>query len=75
MGQGVKPNQHDMDSARFGVILQYTSMFDEPTRKQMEELGINKFIDHVILLQANQAAWVRYYANFMHPKSEENSGD
>lgn len=72
MGQAIKPTQVDMDIAKMGIDIQFTSMFDEPTRKTMEALGIQKFVDHMILLRATDMATIRFYSSFLHPKSDDN---
>jgi len=72
MGQAIKPTQVDMDIAKMGIDIQFNSMFDEPTRKTMEALGIQKFVDHMILLRATDMATIRYYTNFMHPSAKDS---
>lgn len=66
----VTPHQSEIEAARMGINIQFTSMFDEPTRTAMEALGIQKFIDHVVTLRANDQAWLRHYANILHPKAD-----
>jgi hypothetical protein len=66
MGGVIKPTQTDIDIAKMGIDIQFTSMFDEPTRKSMEAQGIQKFIDHMIELRASDGATIRFYSNLVH---------
>lgn len=70
MGEPIKSTQIDLDSAKMGIDIQFNSMFDEPTRQTMESLGIQKFLDHMIVLRALDQATIRFYSNFLHPKSK-----
>ena len=72
MGQAIKPTQVDMDIAKMGIDIQFNSMFDEPARTAMEAMGIQKFVDHMILLRATDMATIRYYTNFMHPSAKDS---
>lgn len=63
----ITPTQNDIDIARSGVMIQFNAMFDNDTKKQLEELGIEKFIDYAANRIAHQEAYIRYYANFLHP--------
>lgn len=72
MGEAIKPTQVDMDIAKVGIDIQFNSMFDEPARTAMEAMGIQKFVDHMILLQATDMATIRFYSSFLHPKSDDN---
>lgn len=72
MGEAIKPAQVDIDVAKMGIDIQFTSMFDEPTRKTMEALGIQKFIDHMILLRATDMATIRFYSSFLHPRAKDS---
>ena len=69
MGEVIKPTQTDMDIAKMGIDIQFNSMFDEPTRTAMKSMGIQKFIDHMVLLRATDMATVRFYSSFLHPKA------
>jgi hypothetical protein len=60
--------EHDLVNARIGVINQYEAIFDANTRQQLEELGIQKFINYVVDGSANQQALIRFYATCLHPK-------
>jgi len=72
MGTAIKPTQTDLDIARMGITIQFTSMFDEPTRKSMEAHGIQKFIDQMIELRACDAAIIRFYSNLMHLTAKDS---
>ena len=66
MGGVIKPTQTDIDIAKMGIDIQFTSMFDEPTRKSMEDLGIQKFLDHLVTVEASNQALIRFYSNLVH---------
>lgn len=70
MADGVKPTNDDLAIARSGVVMQYEAMFDANTRAKLAELGIDKFIDYTANRIAHQEAYLRFYANCLHPKSE-----
>ena len=70
MGNSVKPTDTDITLTKSGMKIQYEAMFDADTRAQLEALGISKFMDHVALLLASQEAYIRFYANCLHPKSD-----
>lgn len=70
MADGVKPTNDDLAIARSGVVMQYEAMFDANTRDKLAELGIDKFIDYTANRIAHQEAYLRFYANCLHPKSE-----
>lgn len=72
MGNSVKPTQSDIDIARMGINLQFTAMFDEPTRKTLETLDIQKFIEHMVQVRASDQAYLRFYANCLHPKAKDS---
>jgi predicted SnoaL-like aldol condensation-catalyzing enzyme len=70
MGNSVKPTDTDIATTKSGMKIQYEAMFDANTRAKLEALGINRFMDHVALVMASQEAYIRFYANCLHPKSE-----
>ena len=66
MANPVKVLQSEIDIARSGLNIQFTSMFDEPTRKTMDDLGIQKFLDHLVTVEASNQALIRFYSNLVH---------
>jgi hypothetical protein len=62
------PTQDDLDVARTGIMVQFNAMFDQATRDQLMALGIQKFIDQQVRIQASDEAYIRYYANCLHIK-------
>ena len=70
MGNQVKPTDTDIATTKSGMKIQYEAMFDADTRAKLEALGISKFMDHVAIVMSSQEAYIRFYANCLHPKSE-----
>ncbi len=73
MAAGVKPTDTDIATTKSGIKIQYEAMFDADTRAKLEELGINRFVDHVALMLASQEAYIRFYANCLHSKDKNIS--
>lgn len=68
MSEQIKPTKSDFDIAKFGLKIQYESMFDAETRVKLEELGIQKLLDHIVTYNAIGAAHLRFCYNCLHPE-------
>lgn len=58
----------DLRIAESGVRTQFSSTFDPDTITELNELGIQKFIDKMIQVIASQHAQIRFYSSCLHPK-------
>jgi hypothetical protein len=72
MGPETKPSQGSIDIAKHGIMFQFNTMFDEPTRKAMLDLGMQKFLDHMIATKASDLATIMFYASFLHPNAKDS---
>lgn len=70
MSDAVKTTQADLDISRMGVMIQFESLFDQETRTQLDQLGMQKFLNYVVQQRAHSLALIRHYSNFMHPKEK-----
>lgn len=73
MGKAVKTTQGNINIAEHGIMFQFNAMFDDPTKKAMMDLGIQKFLDHMISVRATDLDTIMFYAGCLHPKDEANS--
>jgi hypothetical protein len=70
MATPIKATQGTTHIAEHGIMFQFNTMFDEPTRKAMMDLGIQKFLDHMITIKAHDLDTIMFYAKCLHPKSD-----
>jgi hypothetical protein len=72
MADGVKVTQTDLDAAKTGIQIQFESMFDAQTQTQLRALGIERFLDHMIKVRAQDSAYIRFYANCLNQSLLDN---
>jgi hypothetical protein len=72
MGKAAKATPGSINIAEHGIMFQFNAMFDEPTKKAMMDLGIQKFLDHQISVRATDLDTIMFYASCLHPKANDS---
>lgn len=73
MGTETKPQAGDVEVAKHGIMFQFETMFDETTRNAMLDMGMQRFLDHMIDLRAHDLATIRVYSHHLGPAAQSKS--